>query len=225
MQIGMNFEEPEVTVSDGTMTMAIPFSISNGGLYDITELNITTRIVAENEAVISRSTTPVPLVSRGDTVKETHNISVGLDDILAKNLTYMLFTDTDLNVDMFVALTYAYAIPLKISSNLTMPWGAPLSNLTIGEIAFTPQPPYRVDVPLSFENHAFFSLNGTIRLEIWEIKNQIGWAEEEISVPPGGIYDHAISVMVDKIPRFSVEVLLYFNEIYLGSWTAVMGFG
>jgi len=229
MQIGMNFgEEPEMAVSNGEITMSIPFSISNGGLYDISELNITTFIAAENETV-SRSTTTVPLISIGDTVNKTHDISVSLDDILDKNLTYMLFRDTNLSVNMFVALTYAQVIHLNISSSLgeALYWGAPLNNLTIGEPSFTAigDPPYNVTVPLSFENHAFFSLNGTIRLEIMDGNNLIGSKEENIPVPPRTRYDNAIFVMIESVPSDMVEVHLYFNEVYIKSWTLVMAFG
>ncbi len=223
MQIRMNFEEePEVAVSNDKMTMSLPFSISNGGLYDISELNITTRIEAENGTVISRSTTLVPLIARDSTVSEKHDIALSLDDILTKNLTYLLLNDTDLNVDVFVALTYAQAISLKISTNLTMGWGAPLSNLAIGEILITPLPPYRVNVPLSFDNNAFFGLNGTMRLEIMDGNNLIGWEEVDISVPEGSSYDATISVPIESVPEDEAEVHLYFNGNHLKSWSLVM---
>lgn len=218
IQIGMNFEgEPEVTASNGEMTMSLPFSISNGGLYDISELNITTRIVAENETVISRSTSSVPLIPKASTVNETHDISVSLDDVLAKNLTYMLFNDINLSVDMSVGLTYAYAIPLRISSNLTMPWGAPLSNLTVGEI--TEISPSQANAPLSFENHAFFGLNGTIRLEILDSFNRlIGSGTTDILVPQEGSYDDVIPVTLTGDFAEKAEARIYFD-------TSVFSFG
>lgn len=221
MQIKMNFEEePEVTASNGEMTMSIPFSITNGGLYDISELNITTRIEAENETVISSSTTLVPLIPRDSTVNETHDIALSLDDILAKNLTYMLLNDTDLNVDMFIGLTYAYAIPLKISSNITLPWRAPLYTLTVSEITIVS--PNQVNVSLSFKNRALFSLDGTIRLDIVDSNNQTHSGTTDILVLPGESYDKAIPVTMEGIPGESVEVHLYFNEMYLESWTLVI---
>jgi len=221
MQIGMNFgEEPEMAVSNEEITMSIPFSISNGGLYDISELNITTFIAAENETVISRSTTTVPLISRGDTVNETHDISISLDDIVTKNLTYMLFNDINLSVGMLVGLTYAYAIPLTISTSLPMPWGAPLNNLAIGEISITLPPPLlQVNVPLSFENHAFFGLNGTISLEIMDSLNElIGSGTTDILVQPGGGYDDTIPVTITGDPSDVAEVRLYFD-------TSIFSFG
>lgn len=221
MQIGMDFGgEPEMAVSNGEMTMSIPFSISNGGLYDISELNITTFIAAENETVISRSTTRVPLISRGDTVNETHDISISLDDMLTKNLTYMLFYDINLSVGMLVGLTYANAIPLTISTSLTMPWGAPLNNLEIGEISITlPPPSVQVNVPLSFENHAFFGLNGTISLEIMDSLNElIGSGTTDILVQPGDEYDKTIRVTITGDPSDVAEVHLYFD-------TSIFSFG
>ncbi|MGD8505528.1 MAG: hypothetical protein PVF15_02560 [Candidatus Bathyarchaeota archaeon] len=214
LQIEMNLEEElGMASSNGTMTMSFPFSVVNGGLYDISELNITTRIIAENEIVISSSATQIPLISRGETVSNTHDISVSLDDILAKDLTNLLFNDTDLDVDMYVGLTYAYAIPLKISSNLTMPWGAPLSNLTIGEPSISlPFPDIQVNVPFSFENHAFFGLNGTVRLEIMDgSNNQKGSGTADILVPPGDSYDDTLPVTITGDPQDVAEIRLYFD--------------
>lgn len=221
MQIRMNFEEePEVTHSNNALTMSIPFSINNGGLYDISELNITTLIVAENETSISHSTSLVPLIPKTSEVNKTHDISLSLDDIMAKNLTHMFLNDTDLKVDMFVALTYAHAIPLRISSNLTMPWGAPLYNLAVAGISI--DSPDQVNVSLSFENHAVFSLNGTIRLEIVDSNNQTHSGTTDIFVLSEDSYDKAIPVTMEGVPGDRVEVHLYFNEMYLKSWTLVM---
>jgi len=210
MQIKMSFEEePQITASNGIVTMSIPFSISNGGFYDISELNITTRLLAENETYISSSTTLVPLIPRDSTVRKTHDIALNLNDLLAKELTYLLFNDSDLNVNMFVALIYAHTIPLKISSNLPMSWGAPLYNLTINGIL--PLSPQQVNVFLSFENHAFFGLNGTVSLKIVdESGTQIGSGTTDISVPPRGIYDEPIPVNITGDLTKMSEVHIYF---------------
>ncbi len=129
----------------------------------------------------------------------------------------MLFDDTDLNVDMFIGLTYAYAIPLKIASNITMPWGAPLNNLTVGEI--TEISPSQANAPLSFENHAFFSFNGTIRLKIMDgSNNEIGSGTTYIYVPAEDSYDDVIPVTVTGEFAEKAEVHLYFD-------TSVSSFG
>ncbi len=212
MQIGLNFGgTPEFSASNSELTVSIPFSISNGGLYDISQLNITTCIIAENETALSSSTSLVPLIPKKSTVNESYSISLSLEDLVAKNLTYMLFNDTNLNVDMFVGLTYAYAIPLKIASNQTMPWGAPFHNLTVAGISVAP--PNQVGVSLSFDNHAFFSINGTVRLEIFDASdNQIGSGTSNIFVAAGDRYGDILPVMMTGDPYAVAKVHLYFDS-------------
>lgn len=212
MQIGLDLGgAPEFSASNGELTVSIPFSISNGGLYDISQLNITTRIIAENETALSSSTSLVPLIPKKSIVNESYGISLSLEDLVAKNLTYMLFNDTNLNVDMFVGLTYAYAIPLKISSNLTMPWGAPFHNLTVDGISAAP--PNQVNVSLSFDNHAFFSINGTVRLEIVDASNNpIGSGTSEIFVAAGDRYDDILPVIMTGDPYAVAKVHIYFDS-------------
>jgi hypothetical protein len=200
MQIRMDFQgEPQIATFDGALLMSIPFSIINNGLYDISELNITTFITADNETVMSSSSTFIKKIQRGSIVNKTHDIQVSLADILDKNLTYMLFNDTTLTLDMLVTLKYADTIPLKIISNQTMPWGAPLYNLTIGEIS--PVSLDQVNISLSFENHAFFLLNGTISLELMDkIGNPVGSGTANVFAPPGYEYTIEIPVRITVFP-------------------------
>ena len=210
MQVGITPGEPQVTASDGTIITSIPFSVNNTGFYDISNLNITTQVTDKNGIVISNSTTFVPLIQKGSVTTETHNVSLSLNDVIAKNLTYMFINDTVLSMDMFVALTYANAIPLKISLNTTMPWGAPFYNLSIGEISVvTPQ---QVNVSLRFENHAFFVLNGNITVELVDSSDQlIGAGKTSMYVFPQSIYEGSIEVAVTGDPKNIVKVRLYFD--------------
>ncbi len=225
MQIGMSFdEESRLTTSNGTRVMSIPFSISNGGLYDITRLNITTRVADANQTFLSRSTTLVPSVPKTSTVAETHDISINLDDILDQNLTYMLFTDTNLNIDLLVGLTYAYTIPLRISSNLTMPWGAPFSSLVVGDV--TELSSSRATAPLSFENHAFFSLDGTIRMDVVDEHGRlIGSGTTEVSVSPESSYDEAILMELAGDVADVAEVRMHFDMSLFGFGPVVIAVG
>jgi len=211
MQIRMNFlGDPKITTSDGTLTMSIPFSISNNGLYDISDMNITTIIIAENETVISSSSSFIKIIPKRGLVNATHNVIVSLTDILAKNLTYMVFNDTLLNINMLVKLTYARSIPLKISTNQTMRWGAPIYNLTVEKVS--PISANEAKVFLNFENHAFFGLNGTITLELFDETNKkIGSSSGDLEVPPGAVYDDAIPVTLTKMPSEWVKVGLRFD--------------
>jgi hypothetical protein len=228
MQIGMDFQgDPQIATSDGALLMSIPFSIINNGLYDISKLNITTIITDENETVISSSSTFIKKIQRGSTVNETHDIQVSLADILNKNLTYMLFNDTTLTLDMLVTLEYADTIPLKIISNQTMLWGAPLYNLTVTEIS--PVSLNQVNISLSFENHAFFLLNGTISLDLKDTDGaQVGSGSANVFAPPGDDYTIEIPVQMETLlsdPSDIAEVHLWFEMDFFSFGPVVIDLG
>jgi len=101
---GIPLGEPEVSFSDGTATISLPFSINNTGLYDISDLNITTCIADYNRTLISTSTTIVPLIAHGSCIEEVHNISISLDKIVSKNTTYLLFNSGNFSIEIFAGL-------------------------------------------------------------------------------------------------------------------------
>lgn len=197
MNIRAGLEEPEPPLfSNGLMTMALPFFINNTGFYDISELNITTNINDYNGTLVSTSTTLVPLIPPESVVEKTHNVSINLD-YLTQNLAYLIFNDSDLTIDVFIAMTFAHAIPLQISTNTTMSWGAPLHNFSIGEISFDSINQEMI-IPLSFENHSPFAINGTMRLEFYNSGNEyLGSGTTEVSAPSNSAYEDRIEVSVD----------------------------
>jgi len=169
---GVYFGQFETSTSGGTMTLLLPFAIDNKGLYDIADLNVTTILKEENGALLSNSSTVVDLIVSGRRVDREHNIAISIENMSSSSLSRLLFNDTDLSIEVILALRYALVIPLKISTNYTIPWGAPLHNLTIGSVTYNDTRMTAV-VPLSFENHSLFSLNGTIRLEIWDTDDEL----------------------------------------------------
>jgi hypothetical protein len=216
-QLGISFgEDAQTSTSGGTMTLSMPFSIENKGFYDISDLNFTTLIKENNGAFVSDSSTVIPLISSRSKVDATHNISISLENMTYASLTRLLFNDTDFNVDVSLALKYAHVIPLEISTNSTMTWGAPLYNLSIGDIQ-TIDPYYngthvRAILPLSFENHSFFTLDGTVRTVIVNADgDQVGGSTSQISVPSQSGSTTPLAVFVSTSPGILKEVLLYFD--------------
>lgn len=169
---GIQFGKLEVSSSNGTATVSLPFSFNNTGFYDISELNITTRIVGYNGTLISTSTTLVPLIPHGSIVEEVHNISISLDEIVSKNLTYLFFNSGNLSTEIFAGLRFAHIFPFQISINATMPWGAPLNNFSIGEISFD-YINQKMIIPLSFKNDSPFDVSGNVYFDIYNYENEL----------------------------------------------------
>jgi len=187
MNLGINFGETQFFSSNDNVVLSLPFSINNQGYYDISELNVTTHVTDYNGTLLALSETFVPLIASGSNVETAHNISITLTDILSMGYTEFLFNDSSFELDTFVALNFAHAIPVQISMNLTIPWGAPFSNLSI---EYIPPENNTLVIPLSFENHSFFDIVGTLRLEVYNNLDELVISEQSsLNVSSHGEYD------------------------------------
>jgi len=214
-QLKPEFGDPNTSTLDSTMTVSLPFSLANGGFYDVSNLNLTTLVKDSHGFPISDSSTLVRLVTHGSNVSVIHNMSISISRMAAENLSYMLFNDSSFVVDIALDLNYANAVPFRISTNSTMPWGAPLSNLTLGAISVAPfnATHFRTIVPISFENHSYFTLDGTVQLELVDNMNNLlgsGKALLSPSVPPQSSYGYSSQVFVSD-PTNIRAVRLYFD--------------
>lgn len=194
--------------------MSLPFAVENKGFYDIADLNITTVLEESEGALVSNSTTLVPLIARGAKVDATHNISISLETMSSDTLSRLLFNDTDFDIILILAIRYAHVIPLRISTNSTLEWGAPLYNLAIGDIsvAFYNLTRVRAIVPLSFENHSFFNIEGTMRTEITDTSDQVvGSATTQINAPPQVGYSTQLEMLLPISASNLKEAHLYID--------------
>jgi len=214
-QLGIAFGEPTTTTSGATMTLLLPFSVENKGFYDISDLNITTIVQEINGALVSNSSTFIPLISNGNKVDATHKISITLDKMTSTSLSRLLFYDTNFDTTLSLALSYARVIPLKISQSIkNFTWGAPLYGLAIGDVTVNDYniTYVKADLRLSFENHSFFNLNGTVRTEIVNTLNkQVGATTTRLRAEPQDVYSTPLAVYVLKGSGGFKEVHLYFD--------------
>lgn len=207
INLRVSLGEPETSVSDTTVTLSIPLFINNTGFYEITEINITTHIKDYDNKTISTSTTIVPALPPSNNIQKTHNITLNISN-LTKEFAYLAFNDSVFNMYTLATLRFARVVPVQISLNATMPWGAPFSNFSIGDISLN-YAEKRLIAPLSFENHAFFSINGTMRLEVYNEKNeQISTTEVPIEVPAGSEFRGSVEMEVD-LSKLTPEGQIY----------------
>ena len=211
------------------MIISVPLFVNNTGLYDLSELNMTVIVTDCNKSLVSTSTTFVPSIPRGSSNETAHNVSMSLDDITSTLLNY-LFNDTVFNVDMSLKLNFARAIPFQVSTNMTMPWGAPLYNFSIGQIYynflnFTHQ---EAIIPISFENHSpYFGVDGFMRVEIYNDNGELlGSSVSDLNVPSHSGYDGQVETIVDvsKVTG-SGEVHFYFETSAFSIGPLVMPYG
>lgn len=220
-----SFGEPLVHSSGGTFTVSLPFTLYNGGFYDISGLNITTRATDYIGSLVTSSTTLFSLISGGTSATLRHNMSISLEQAATTDLSHLLFMDSDFDVSVHLKLVYARIFPFEISFNTSMPWGAPFANLTLGEIGVAPVniTHFRVSVPVSFENHSFLEMNGVFSLEIVDnMDNVIGTSSTSFDAPPGSPSETTIEILMSGNPASIRDARLSFQTPYFSYGPVVM---
>jgi hypothetical protein len=189
--VRFNFEEPQMDLtSDNKIVFSLPITIDNKGYYNIGSFNITTEISDYESFIITQGSTFIPVIEKGKQITATHNVTININDLLQNSQNY-LFNDTELKVHETVGMKLAEAIPVQASTNLSMPWGAPLYNFTLGEIEYTAfnGTHMTATIPISFENHASFDLTGNIQIRMYNsTRTLIGEGQTTIEAPQNAPY-------------------------------------
>jgi hypothetical protein len=203
-----------VSHSGDVLTASLPLALHNGGFYDISKFNLTTLIRDQRGQAITGSSTFVPIIRGGANATITHTVSLSLEQAASGNFSHLLFNDGELAVEATLRLVYARAFPIEISLNLSMPWGAPFANLTVGDVWVSPLnlTHVRVLLPVSFENHSFLEMNGTARLEIVDrLDRVVGNGSTTFMLPPENRFETDVEVLLSGDPSNIREAHLYFQ--------------
>jgi hypothetical protein len=153
-----------------------PIGITNNAFYNLENFNISTEIRDLQTALIAQGFTFIPNIERGESINLTYQMTMNLTEFI-QNHQNLAVDDTELQANITISMKAAQLIPLQVSSNRTVPWGAPLYNFTLGapEITMQASPSSMnrclVTIPMSFENHACFDLMGTIKLSMYNDTN------------------------------------------------------
>ena len=175
---------------DNELLVSFPVSVTNTGYYNLASFNISMKILSNNGSEVARGSALIPLVAQGQTVNTTHTMKLNVTDLLLTNRD-LLFNDSSWSINEVVSMDAAEVIPVRASSNLTLPWGAPLHNLIFGPLTteWYNQSHIRVLIPISFENHAFFNLTGTVGARIYYNSNlPVGECQINLDAPQNSPY-------------------------------------
>ena len=198
--------EPQISFFNETLTLSFPLSVNNTGYYDMSELNVTTVLLGPQGGVISRASTFVERVPRGSAITREHNMSLSLTDILS--YVTDLTQDTELNMSLSLGLRYAEALAFQVAMmNLSIRWGAPLYNFSITEVRpFFNGTHYLLEAFVEFENHAFFDVEGTVHINVYNDKGEyIGSGDKTIHVQAGYGYSDFIEVVIEDPLKFTEQ--------------------
>jgi hypothetical protein len=124
---------------DGIVTVTAPFSIDNGGFYDVQDLSIgyvvrnySNQLIAED--TISVGTMKTGAVSSGEIVFE-----FDLLDLYERGITWMVFNDDLLDFTVEISCYYTMRL-VKFDAiySVSIPWNALIQDVSVTEVRFDP---------------------------------------------------------------------------------------
>lgn len=202
--------EPNLTLSDGNLSMLIPFRINNTGFYELSEVCISIDVYGEAGKIAEFSTQQLKIPA-GEMVASNLSASISLEDLLSKDRK-LLTNDAELNAIVAFHFRVAYAIAFKIAKNFTFHWGAPFSNPTIQHTGCNKT--HQV-FSVSFFNNASFPISGLLRLEILDQSNiPVGSMGQQINVSSKALYHGVFEIPIPELTNSGI-VRLYFENILI----------
>jgi hypothetical protein len=201
--LNFNIGEPQYTITaDNNMLLSLPLYVDNQGFTNLKAFNLTTVFFDQQGVEISRASTFVPTIPHGQNMTILHNATLSLAQLAESNEDY-LFTDSNLNLAVTAGLNFAELLPVQLSANITFPVGAPLSDFTVRQPRSSSlnRSSALVTVPMSFENHASYDVNGVVRANLFDRNGTlIGGSQTPLDVPVGSSYagklDFAVPIKV-----------------------------
>jgi hypothetical protein len=200
------------------LLFSFPVSVTNTGLYEITDFNASKNFLDENGSTVLGVSIFIPVIGQGQTINVTQNVKMNATNLLQTHRS-LLNNDTALTTNTKLSMLAAGMIPVQASTNSSMQWGAPLYNLSLGrpQLAMFNATYSVTRVSLSFENHAFFDVAGEVELRAYSNANElVGKGQAGIQVTQHTSYDGNLEVYVPSgagpIARFEVYfVTTFFN--------------
>jgi hypothetical protein len=229
-QINIAFGEPTTIATESAVTISMPINIHNAGLYDIDQLNVTTRIIDENGNPLVENSTLTQVVPKGTDTTTMHIVTLNITKILIEQ-NYLLFNDTTLTEFQYVAFNYANAIPLSVHGNYSLPWGAPLSNLTVSNLSYRPYNANQsiVSVQIFFEDHnQYIAVTGSLHVEIYNSRGTLkGTGTANIDAQPNTSCNTQVDVLVSNFRTLPPkgEIHLFFETFMFNYGPVMIPFG
>ncbi|MEM3596944.1 MAG: hypothetical protein QXJ53_02275 [Candidatus Bathyarchaeia archaeon] len=192
-------EMPTSLTERNEMVLCLPITVENKGVFNIGFFNITTEISNLEGAILARGNTCIPVIGRNTVTTIRHNITVNIAELFQEN--FLIFNDTTFVLYEAVSMSVAEVIPFTASTNITIPWGAPLHNLNISE------PEYEtvnrthtlIRTLINFENHAFFDVAGNLSIRMCDSEGTvIDEAQTFIEAPSRTVYSEYAEICIEN---------------------------
>ena len=211
-QVKWTTEQATTTINKENFTIIYPINISNNGFYTI-NLQINT-FIRDKNGIILNSTSSYPPIKPKENKCLPYNLTINLKKVLATDINY-LFNSTEFTVTQKISLNLANLIPVTITLNNTVPWGAPLSKFNVSH-SQTPlnKTHIKLTFKIKFKNESPFAINGTFTIAGFQNTQEIFSATEKVNVPPGTLTEINFNLIIPTEKAYDKVTLTIQTPIF-----------
>ena len=124
---------------DGLVTVTAPFSIDNGGFYDVQNLVLEYTVTNYSNQPIADETIVVGNLKAGDVTSGEIVFELDLVSLYERGITWMIFNDDLLNFVVDVSCYYTMKlVKFEATYSVSIPWDALIQDVSVVDARFDP---------------------------------------------------------------------------------------
>ena len=136
----IDLPSPNETLWDydsGVVTVTAPFSIDNGGFYDVDDLELRYEVTNYTSVLIAQDVIGLGTVKAGAVTDGEIEFSFDLLEMYNEGLTWMIFNDDLLNFVVEVSCFYTMKlVKFDARYSVSIPWDALIQDVTVEDVRF-----------------------------------------------------------------------------------------
>jgi hypothetical protein len=208
------------TYSDGVVHVTAPFSIDNGGYWDIEDLVVDYSVTNYSQVTLVDDTVQIGTIKVGDIVSSNLDFEFDLLELYNQGATSMVFNDDMLNFHIEVSCGYTMKmVKFDAIYQVSVPWDALVQSYGILDYSYASTGSLPTD-PVSVSIQYWLSTSDLLRslpeaqVDLLFIGNSTTLSHTQTTVQLGGNHTGAISMdfvpLLDLNATYSIQFSVQF---------------
>ena len=212
--------EVQWTYDNGVVHVTAPFSISNGGFWDIDELTVRYEVTNYSHDPIVSDVIQIGTIKVGDLVSSYLDFEFDLLELYNQGATWMIFNDDMLNFFVEVSCGYTMRmVKFDATYQVSVPWDALVQSYGVLDYTYArtgslPTDPISVSIQYWLSTSDLLSSLPAAQVSLVFRGNSTTLSQTQTTIQLGGNHSGAISMnfvpLLDLNATYSIELSVAF---------------
>lgn len=184
---GISVQLPQSFTANGMASFTVPVTVANHGPLPLDGLALSFNVYEQNGTLMGTGGSPPTDVQAGSSAPINVQVLLVESKLLGQG-EYLMTESQNLTAEIQVSLRLLNIMPVTVTTSTAIPWGAPLSGLTVGQPAIVQVSEENITLgyPISFtDESSFLPVQGDLTVAVYNGSARIGGGDLSLNVPPG----------------------------------------